>query len=123
MLEASIRALLERVFKIVGETPRVGRWHDDSIASVLHIDTKAAMDISREIEGRLSGLYSIQDNGITLVVQLDVTAGIIDRALGCDEPSFQNTLLHISEALGAVSRSPPGELEFYRRRAPILQSP
>jgi len=59
-------------------------------------------DISREIEGRLSGLYSIQDNGITLVVQLDVTAGIIDRALGCDEPSFQNKLLRISEALGVV---------------------
>ena len=100
--EAAIQALLQRLSRALGQQAPVGRWNTASFAAVPQVEPASAIHFSQDISRRLSGMYSIQDEGLAYEVPLEVTTGVIDRARGSDGSSFHKKLLQLSEKLAGA---------------------
>jgi hypothetical protein len=50
----------------------------------------------------LSGVYPVQENGVSQSLALEAAVGVIDRSPGADGPSFQQKLLQLSAALSSA---------------------
>jgi GGDEF domain-containing protein len=99
VIEGAIKAFLQRFANMVGDDCALGRWNEEDFAAVLQVEPSVAMTLSREAAKRLTGLYSVQENGLSQTVPLQAIAGLIDRAAGADGPTFQQKLLQMSDAL------------------------
>jgi GGDEF domain-containing protein len=99
VIAGGIKAMLQRFSAMMGENALLGRWDEEVFAAILQIEPAAAMSLSREAAKRLSGSYSVQENGTARSIQLQAAADVIDRQRGADSASFEKQLLHMSEAL------------------------
>lgn len=98
-IEGAMKALLQRFTAMIGEEAFLGRWNDEHFAAVLDIEPAKATAISREATAKLSGTYSVQENGAWQNVRLQAVAGVIDHPAGGNGASFHQTLLQMSDAL------------------------
>jgi GGDEF domain-containing protein len=99
VIEGGIKAFLQRFSAMLGEDAAIGRWNEDHFAAILQVEPSVAITVSREAAKTLSGIYSVQENGLSLSVPLQAISGVIDRAAGADGPTFQKKLLQMSDAL------------------------
>jgi len=98
-IEGAMKALLQRFTAMIGEETLLGRWNDDNFAALLDIEPAKAIAISREATAKLSGTYSVQENGAWQNVPLQAVAGVIDHPAGGNGASFHQTLVQMSDAL------------------------
>ena len=79
VIEQLLKAAAARLSGILEEAGTVGRWGDEEFAAVLEVDASAAAVFARKAGSALEGDYSVQSDGRSVVVKLEVTAGILDR--------------------------------------------
>ncbi len=99
VLEGSMKALLQRLAHMLGEEAAIGRWSEESFAAILTIDPATAIKLSRDATTRLSGLYSVQENGLSQSVPLQAICGVVEHSAGMESHNFHKKLLQMSEAL------------------------
>jgi hypothetical protein len=99
VLEGGMKALLQRFATLVGDEAVIGRWDEEHFVAVLNVDPPVAVSIARDAAKRLSGSYSVQENGLAHTVGLQAVTGVIERATGSDGSVFQQKLLQMSDAL------------------------
>ena len=102
IIEGSLKALLQRFAAMLEERTVIGRWDEQNFAAILEMEPAAAIGVSRNAAHKLSGEYSVQENGLSQNVPLQAVAGVIDRSVRGDETSFQQKLLQMSQALTAA---------------------
>ena len=99
VLDGALRALLQRFATLVGNEASIGRWEENEFIAIVERDRSSIIALSREASRRLSGGYSVQENGISQNVQLNVAAGIVERTHGMSWSSILPKLQQMSEAL------------------------
>ena len=99
MIEAALKALLDRLANMLEEGAVIGRWDEQNFAAILEMEPAAAIRVSRVATGQLAGEYPVQENGISRNILLEAAAGVIDRTAGSDQASFEQKLLQMSRAL------------------------
>jgi GGDEF domain-containing protein len=102
IMERSVKALVQRFSTLVGDRAVLGRWDEESFAAIVNVEPAAAIDLSRQAAKRLSGAYSIQENGMSRTVELQASAGVIDHGPGGDEHAFRQKLLQMCAALLSI---------------------
>jgi GGDEF domain-containing protein len=102
VIEGAVKALLQRLSAMLGDNPSLGRWDEETFAAILQIDPVAAIHMSRKASKKLSGDYSVQENGLSRNIDLQAVAGIIERQRGTDAVSFQKKLQQMAEVLSAA---------------------
>jgi GGDEF domain-containing protein len=98
VLEGTLKAVLMRLHQLTGTDSMIGRWSPKEFAAILPIAPSDAMALSREVTHKLSGEYTVQENGLSQAVALQVRSGIVERRGGVVSDSF----LRQVEQLGAT---------------------
>jgi GGDEF domain-containing protein len=98
-IEGGIKALLQRFSAMLGGDAMVGRWGEETFAAILKMEPATAISLSRDATQRLSGPYTVQEDGVSRSIVLQAVAGVIDRSPGADGPAFQQKLLQMYTAL------------------------
>ena len=99
VIEAGVKALLQRLAVMLGENNMMGRWDEEIFAAILQIDPSSAIGISRQAGQKLSGTYSAQENGISRNIELQAVAGVIERQRGMDKTVFYKKLDQMADVL------------------------
>jgi len=102
LIAGALKALLQRFSVMLGENVVVGRWNEEHFAAVLE-DSSTAVSISRQATQRLSGTYSVQENGLSHSVPLQAVAGVVERQPAITDPVFQQKLLQMAITLNGGS--------------------
>ncbi|PYT19173.1 MAG: hypothetical protein DMG59_01520 [Acidobacteria bacterium] len=102
VVEGTLKALLQRFYGSLGDDAMIGRWSEQEFVAILDVDAARGMAISQEVARKLSGPYSIQENGLAQKVTLQVASGMIDCAAGSAPAGFLEKLAHMA---GAISGS------------------
>jgi len=96
VVEGTLKAVLLRLNQLVGEDSMIGRWSVDEFAAILPIAPPDAKALSREVIRKLSGEYSVQENGLSQGVALEANAGIVERRGGVVSDSFLRQIEQLS---------------------------
>ncbi len=99
VIEGGVKALLQRLAKMLGDNSMVGRWDEEIFAAILQIDPSYAISISRQASQKLSGTYTAQENGMSRNIELQAVAGVIERQRGMDKTAFYKKLDQMAEVL------------------------
>jgi GGDEF domain-containing protein len=102
VVEGGVKALLQRLTAMLDDDATLGRWQEETFAAVLQIDPATAMSMSRKASKKLTGVYSVQENGLSRNIELHAVAGVIERERGMDTASFQRKLQQMAEVLSAA---------------------
>jgi len=102
VIDGAVNALLQRLTTMTGEETLLGRWNDENFAAILGIEQPEAIAIAQETTVKLSGTYSVLDNGAWQEVPLQAVAGVIDHPAHGDGASFHQDLLKMSAGLSNV---------------------
>jgi len=100
IIEGTLKAVLMRLQNTLGKEALIGRWSEESFVAILPVELPDAIAVSREVTRKLSGDYTVQENGLAQTVPLHVTADIIDRGDSVDPAGLYRKL----EQLAAVVR-------------------
>lgn len=103
LVDGARRALLQRMQRMLGEHALLGRWTEDHFVAILTVDIPAAMVLSREASSKLTGNYSIQENGLSKRIPLQARAGIVERKADQDSLIFHERLSQMARALSGQS--------------------
>ena len=96
MIEGSLKALLARLANLLGEEALIGRWSEDMFAAILDVNPAVAERLREQADRKLSGGYSMQENGLARRVVLEVTVGMVEREKGADAATFYPKLGQIA---------------------------
>jgi GGDEF domain-containing protein len=99
VIVSAIKAFLQCFTAMIGEGAPLGRWNEESFAAILDIEQAEAIAISEKAAAKLSGTYSVQDNGAWKNVPLQAVAGVAGYPAGDDGASFHQELIQMSDAL------------------------
>jgi GGDEF domain-containing protein len=95
VIDGALKALVKRIYGIVGKETMIGRWSEDEFAILLELDPAQAMAVSSQISKELSTRYTVQENGVARNVTLRVSTSIIDRPVGGAAGHFRAKLATI----------------------------
>ena len=99
VVERAVEELMSRLQGVAGRGAVVGRWARQSLVAIVDPQPGGGMALTREVTRKLSGGYSVQEDGSTHEVTLEITVGTLHRAAD-DEPSaFAKKLAQLSAAL------------------------
>jgi len=98
LIAGALKALLQRFAVMLGDNVVIGRWNEEHFVAILE-DSSSAVGVSRQAQARLSGSYSVQENGLSHSVMLQAQTGIVERQPGISETALQQKLLQMSQAL------------------------
>jgi GGDEF domain-containing protein len=98
----AIKAFLQCFTTMMGDGTFLGRWNEDSFAAILDIEQADAIAISQKAAVKLSGTYSVQENGAWLNLPLQAVAGVVGHPAGDGGASFHQELLKMSDALSSA---------------------
>ncbi len=70
----------------------IGRWTRGTPVATLPVQPSNPMALSREVTQKLSGNYSVQENGLAQNISLEVAAGIAERRAGIDSAKYYKKL-------------------------------
>ena len=101
-IEASVKALLQRFGAMLEDGPMIGRWDERNFAALLRGAPGAAIQVSRLTAKKLSGEYSVQENGLLHSVNLQVVTGVIEHPAGTSDAPFQEKLEQMAHALAGA---------------------
>ncbi len=98
-VDGALNALVRRLHGAVSAEAFVGRWSRDEFVAILDVQPTGAMALSRDVTKKLSGNYSVQENGVAHDVAVEVIAGVVDRSRSGDMDAFLKKLEQMSRAL------------------------
>lgn len=98
ILDGAIKAMLRRVQGVVGADAIFGRWAPATFVVMVDAPADGATSLTREVTRKLTGSYSVQENGVSHEVKMEVTVGTLDRGSE-DEAAFSKKLSQLSAAL------------------------
>lgn len=99
VVDGALKAMIKRLHGLLGSETLVGRWDKQEFAAILADQAPGAISLSREATRKLSGTYSIQENGIAQEVTIQVATGVIDRGAAIDPGMFRKKLGQLASAL------------------------
>ncbi len=99
VLDGALKALFGRLAAVAGDDAVIGRWREDQFAAVLDLVPGHAIAISAEANRKLSGAYSVQENGLAQKIAVQAVAGVVDRLRGVDAGKFREKLDQLSTAI------------------------
>jgi GGDEF domain-containing protein len=99
VLEGTLKALFGRLVALAGDEAVIGRWRDDQFVAVVDTVPGNAVALSAEANRKLSGSYSVQENGLAQKVAVQALAGVVDRAKGVDSARFREKLEQLAGAI------------------------
>jgi GGDEF domain-containing protein len=99
VMEGTLKALAGRLAAIAGNDAIIGRWTQDQFVAILDPPPGEAIPLSSEATQKLSGSYSVQENGLAHKVAVQTSAGVIERAAGANPASFHQKFDQLSEAI------------------------
>jgi GGDEF domain-containing protein len=102
VVEGTLKALITRFATMTGEEGVIGRWTNDQFVAILDMPAARAIALSSEAATKLSGIYTVQENGLGQKVTVQATAGVIERPSGADPSSFHQKLERLSEAISGA---------------------
>jgi len=88
VIEGTLKALVGRMANLLGDDVMIGRWSEDVFAAVLDVPPSVGQQLRGLAELKLSGTYSMQENGLSRRVVMDVAAGLVEREKGADAGAF-----------------------------------
>jgi len=103
VIEGALKALLQRFGALLGEDAMIGRWSEDEFAAILEVAPAAAVAFSDQAARKLSGSYSVQENGLARNVEFQTTAGVIERESAGNHADFRQKVAKLAVALSAES--------------------
>jgi GGDEF domain-containing protein len=98
-VESTLKAMIKRIFGILGTAVMVGRWSEAEFAVILESDSATAMAMAAEMSRQLSTRYSIQADDATQHVSLNVSSGIADQPPRGDAQKFRDRLEMLAAGL------------------------
>lgn len=101
-IEGAIKALLMRFHALLGEEAMIGRWSEQEFVAILGVEPSTAIEVASEVMRKLSGVYTVQENGIAKSVTLEISGGVVDRKSGDDRTNFQGKLKQLADALSGA---------------------
>lgn len=97
VIEGALKAVTKRLGALTGE--QVARRSCGEFVVFMDVDPAAAMAISREAAGKLTGPYPIQEAGAAVTVPIEVATGVVERRGGMDAAAFVTKLEQLSATL------------------------
>jgi len=102
VVEGTLKALIARFSALAGDEAVIGRWSEDQFVAVLDVPPGHAIPLSLEATQKLSGAYSVQENGMAHKIIVQATAGVIDRPSGNDASNFHSKLEQLAGAISGA---------------------
>jgi GGDEF domain-containing protein len=102
IIEGGVKALVQRLAAMLGEDAAVGRWDEEVFAAILQIEPAAVISLSREATIRLSGGYTVQENGMSRRIDLTAATGVLERVRGMTSAAFHQKLQQMADALAGL---------------------
>lgn len=99
VVEGAVKTVVRRMHNVLGPQAEIARWSHRSLVAILNAQPGGCMTITREVTRALNGSCSVQDNGVSCELNLEVTAGVIDHASGGDAAAFSKKLTQLASAL------------------------
>lgn len=102
VLEGTLKALFGRLAAIAGDEAVIGRWREDQFVAVVDLIPGHAIALSGETNRKISGSYSVQENGLAQKVAVQAVAGVVERLAGADAGKFREKLDQLSLAISGA---------------------
>jgi GGDEF domain-containing protein len=99
VVEGALKALIRRFHGVLGTEALIGRWSGEEFAALMDPQSGGSAALAREVAGKLSGSYAIQENGLSKQAVLDVAVGIIDPSSAAEPAPFLKRLETLSATL------------------------
>ena len=99
ILESSLKALVRRLQTVAGPDIFLGRRSREEFVAILDLEADTAVALSRQVTKKLSGVYAVQENGVSHDVAIEVVAGVVERGQSADASTFMKKLGQMSAAL------------------------
>lgn len=98
-IESALASMHVRFQNALPKGSATGRWMEAQFVASVIAEPAAAMQMSRELSKKLSGVYVVEG---ARSVNLEVTAGVIDWKARSEPSSLRRRLEQLSEALARV---------------------
>ncbi len=102
VIEGGVKALIQRLTAMLGDDAVIGRWDEEVFAAILQVDPAVVISLSREATARLSGSYTVQENGMSRKIELTAATGMVERKRDMTSASFHQKLQQMADALGGL---------------------
>jgi GGDEF domain-containing protein len=102
VIEGALKAVLTRFQNMAGEDAMLGRWSDDEFVAILPMEPANALTLSRDVTRKLSGNYTVQENGIAQNIVFQVATGIVDRQVREIPAKFHKKVEQLTETMARV---------------------
>lgn len=99
LIDGGIRALTQRLAAMLGPDAFVGRWEEDVFLAIVQNEPAPVISLSREAASRLSGAYSVQEEGASRRIELKAATGVIERKRGMSSAALHLKLQQMAGAL------------------------
>jgi GGDEF domain-containing protein len=106
VVEGTLKAVLLRLHDLTGPESMVGRWSAQEFVAILPIAPPNSDALSSEVTRKLTGEYTVQENGLSHAVKLQVGAGIVERHGGVVSDNLMRRVEQLSLSLGSVHPKP-----------------
>ena len=98
--DQTTQAMVKRLQGILGKDALIGRWNPHIFAVVIELDPSTEEQVTKEIRARISGMYSVQENGENVAVCMEVHTAVARAPRGTKAMHFLPTLGHVTTSLG-----------------------
>jgi GGDEF domain-containing protein len=99
VITEALRGLVQQFDGILGGEAMIGRWSEDLFAAILEMDPSGAMQLSTEINRKLSMSYPVWTTGVAQMLTLETSTGIVDRRRDSDPAKFYRKLDQMAAAM------------------------
>jgi GGDEF domain-containing protein len=95
----ALRGLVQQFDGILGGEAMIGRWSEDLFGAILEMDPSGAMQLSTEINRKLSMSYPVWTTGVAQMLTIETSTGIVDRRRDSDSSKFYRKLEQMAAAM------------------------
>jgi GGDEF domain-containing protein len=99
VVEGTLKALIRRLHGMAGEGALIGRWSEQAFVVMTDVPANAALELSREMGRRLSGSYSVQENGYAHEILVQAATGVVNHGVGEDAGASRKRIDQLTSAL------------------------
>lgn len=100
-----LRTLVQQFDNILGGEAMIGRWSDDVFSAILDLDPASVMQLSTEINRKLSMSFPVWTSGVAQMLTIETSTGIVDRRRDSDSSKFYRKLEQIAAAMAGPEKS------------------
>lgn len=88
VVEGLLQALVKRLLNLAGDDAMLGRFNEDVFVAITDLEPGAAAELCKKLESKLTGNYSMQENGLSRTLAMDIKVGLVERPQSGDPRAF-----------------------------------